>query len=482
MALTQECIVTFLLENGGKVKNSELVNNFKCQLNCSDPAEKTHNRDIFKKFVNSVAVVKQVNEVKFVVVKKRYQDFVKVGMKYSAHNSDLDDSFSSQTLSLSPTVSELSALVKYESVNISNLDIQNNNTCNSSNRNGNRLNNRADFQHTPVRMSNIGRVLRNGGSCKTSNEDPPTVIKVMNLSYDQVIKTGKTGPVFAIVAVKSPSRGDSPPARQDELNCIPTFSGLKTPVGSKFLIQMPVSLSEGDFMPLPNGPGRVGSEQSVSLWRERSQEETRAPGSPLLRRSRTCRAAEDQQGLGCVPLPPGAHRWMVTAASGLWGQIHGQLQQDSQLVTRKDFMSGYTALHWVAKSGHSEMVHTIMDVSRRTEVRVDVNARTHGGYTPLHLAALHGHAELMLLLLKLYGANANIRDNDGKKPLNYLGPGVSPELLQLLGGGAQAHGGREEEDRDMPRGINTLSRLFMQPHGTHRRKNKLLPGGVSPWD
>uniref|UniRef100_A0A8C1SM08 Sosondowah ankyrin repeat domain family member Ab n=1 Tax=Cyprinus carpio TaxID=7962 RepID=A0A8C1SM08_CYPCA len=58
---------------GGKVKNSELVSNFKGLINSSDPAEKKQNRELFKRLVNSVAVVRQVEDVKYVAVKKKFQ-------------------------------------------------------------------------------------------------------------------------------------------------------------------------------------------------------------------------------------------------------------------------------------------------------------------------------------------------------------------------------------------------------------------------
>ncbi|CAB1351985.1 unnamed protein product [Coregonus sp. 'balchen'] len=54
---------------GGRVKNSELLAHFKTFLR--DHENQTHNRQLFKKFVNSVAVVKPEEGVSYVVLRKK---------------------------------------------------------------------------------------------------------------------------------------------------------------------------------------------------------------------------------------------------------------------------------------------------------------------------------------------------------------------------------------------------------------------------
>jgi len=51
---------------------------------------------------------------------------------------------------------------------------------------------------------------------------------------------------------------------------------------------------------------------------------------------------------------------------------------------------------------------------------VNVNVRSYGGYTPLHLACQFGHQEVFDILVKAYAADANMRDNSGKKPRQYM--------------------------------------------------------------
>uniref|UniRef100_A0A4W5KBP5 Sosondowah ankyrin repeat domain family member Ab n=1 Tax=Hucho hucho TaxID=62062 RepID=A0A4W5KBP5_9TELE len=174
-----------------------------------------------------------------------------------------------------------------------------------------------------------------------------------------------------------------------------------------------------------------------------------------------------------IPLEAATHEWLVKSAAGLWGQIYSLLLQDPQLAEKKDFISGFTALHWAAKGGNTDIIRNILDISRKRGTEVDVNSRTQAGYTPLHIAVIHGHDGVITLLVRDYGASVNIRDNDGKKSYHYLEKGVSPELRELLGDPQLSQQDRcqdkqeDEEDRELPRGLNTLSRLM-----GHRKRHK----------
>nr|XP_005001318.1 ankyrin repeat domain-containing protein SOWAHA [Cavia porcellus] len=135
-----------------------------------------------------------------------------------------------------------------------------------------------------------------------------------------------------------------------------------------------------------------------------------------------------------VPLEPAEHEWLVRTASGRWShQLHGLLLRDRGLAAKRDFMSGFTALHWAAKSGDREMALQLVEVARRGGAPVDVNARSHGGYTPLHLAALHGHEDAAVLLVVRLGAQVHVRDHSGRRAYQYLRPGSSYALRRLLG-------------------------------------------------
>ncbi|XP_022607788.1 ankyrin repeat domain-containing protein SOWAHB-like [Seriola dumerili] len=450
MALTQESILSFLLEHGGKVKNTELLNSFRSQINCSDPAEKLHNRDLFKKLVNSVAVVKQIDEAKFVVVKKRYQDFVKEGVHDAPQKTQMDDSFSSPNTSFSYTSPH-----RAEAASVIHSDIENNNMSYPLNINCNYF---GDAKHMPGGSVQKRRPLsRNISSADT------TTVKVLNISGDHTSRAGKSGAVFAVISVKSPPR-NSAPAPQDGLHSqVHQHKTSDTPItlGTKVSTSSVQTLNS-------NFPACQKDESSEHQCREsRQTENMQLPGFPQVRpQNKTTKQADDAKYSESVPLEPLAHEWLVKCAAGLWSQIYALLLQDTRLAQRKDFMSGFTALHWAAKEGNCEMIHKLMDISRQRGTYININSKAHGGYTPLHIAAIHGHTEVMLLLVQRYGANVNERDNAGKKAFHYLGKGLSAEMRALLGGLQQIKYREktdEEDYREHPKGFNTISKLF-QPH------------------
>lgn len=411
MALTQESVLCFLLDRGGKVRNSELVNHFKTLINSGDSAEKQHNRELFKKLVNSVAVVRQIDGVKFVVVRKRYQDFVKD--EEVCLQAQMEQSFFSQNM----------------------------------NNNARRASSGSNYYSDE---KNCVESLQEGRPLPTADA---TTVKVLNISGDQPCRAGKSGAVFAVIAVRSPERDAGPE------------DGLLSKVHQHGNPYKPVIRVSS----LPALTSSFSSHQrNLRKETQRKQEQTEAnqtPGSPLVRPpNKTLRQAEDAKYTESVPLEPMAHEWLVNCAAGLWGQIYALLLQDTRLAQRKDFMSGFTALHWAAKDGSCEMIHKVMDVSSKRGIYVNVNSKAHGGYTPLHIAAMHGRVEVMVALVHGYGASVNERDNDGKKALHYLGKGASAEVWALLGGRQQSGVKMEgEECKEHPRGFNTISKLF-HPH------------------
>lgn len=74
--------------------------------------------------------------------------------------------------------------------------------------------------------------------------------------------------------------------------------------------------------------------------------------------------------------------------------------------------SGYTALHYAARSGCREVCQLLLDFG------ANVNACTRSGnVTPLQRAAYSGHVDVVKLLLK-HGAAVCLQDSDGKTSLH----------------------------------------------------------------
>ncbi|KAJ8415590.1 hypothetical protein AAFF_G00425700 [Aldrovandia affinis] len=170
--------------------------------------------------------------------------------------------------------------------------------------------------------------------------------------------------------------------------------------------------------------------------------------SPPLRKQRNRASAPPDVSMGKIPLAkdkshfhrvslapldPKEHDWLVKAAAGTWTNIYSLFREEPSLLTKRDFISGYTVLHWIAKHGDHRVLNTLWYGVDKAGMTIDVDIKTTCGYTPLHLAAIHGHKKLIRLLVHKYKANVAMRDSSGKKPWQYLGKSGPRDLLQLLG-------------------------------------------------
>ncbi|XP_077157229.1 ankyrin repeat domain-containing protein SOWAHB [Paroedura picta] len=134
-----------------------------------------------------------------------------------------------------------------------------------------------------------------------------------------------------------------------------------------------------------------------------------------------------------VPLEPREHAWLVKVAAGSWLQARALFLEDPHLATRKDFISGYTVLHWLAKHGNAQVLLDFVTGARQAGVALDVDVKSGCGYTPLHLAAMHGHQLVIRLLVQKLRCQIRARDSSGKRPWQYLSSSTSGEIWQLLG-------------------------------------------------
>lgn len=87
--------------------------------------------------------------------------------------------------------------------------------------------------------------------------------------------------------------------------------------------------------------------------------------------------------------------------------------------------SGYTALHYAARSGHLSICRILLDAG------IGVDVQTHGGVTALHRAAMMGHNDIVNLLLTRK-ADPSIQDSDGKNALHRAAEKCHPEVCRSL--------------------------------------------------
>ncbi|KAM9373759.1 ankyrin repeat domain-containing protein SOWAHD [Phaethornis superciliosus] len=135
-----------------------------------------------------------------------------------------------------------------------------------------------------------------------------------------------------------------------------------------------------------------------------------------------------------LALDPLEHEWLLTVAEGDVDNIIRLLDLDPSLLSRKDFVTGLTALDWLAKHGFHESFIPVISHGQEKGYPINVNIPTaSSGLTPLHLAALQGHELLIKVLVGAYGADTHCRDNKGHKAWQYLRADTSRELKELAG-------------------------------------------------
>lgn len=134
-----------------------------------------------------------------------------------------------------------------------------------------------------------------------------------------------------------------------------------------------------------------------------------------------------------VTLDPLEHEWMLCASDGEWGSLFPLLATEPSLLLRKDFITGFTCLHWAAKHGKPELIAMIINFAKQHNIPISVDARSNTGYTPLHVAAMHNHMEVVKLLVGAYGADVEIRDYSGRKACQYLTDSVSVDIRDIIG-------------------------------------------------
>uniref|UniRef100_A0A3Q3E3V1 SOWAHA-C winged helix-turn-helix domain-containing protein n=1 Tax=Hippocampus comes TaxID=109280 RepID=A0A3Q3E3V1_HIPCM len=137
-----------------------------------------------------------------------------------------------------------------------------------------------------------------------------------------------------------------------------------------------------------------------------------------------------------VPLEPREHAWLVKGASGAWPDIYSLFREDCTLLNRRDFISGFTVLHWIAKHGSST-------TATLAGLAFDINARSSCGQTPLHIAAIHGNKNMIRLLVNKFDADVKLRDTAGKKPWQYLSRSAPQDVFHLLAAPTRRDGGGE---------------------------------------
>lgn len=150
-------------------------------------------------------------------------------------------------------------------------------------------------------------------------------------------------------------------------------------------------------------------------------------------------------------LYPMEHAWMLSAVEGNYETILEFISVDPYLLTRKDFISGYSVLHWLAKRGQDETLLKLLRYAESAGIPANVNVRGSGGLTPLHVASMHRQYMVIKLLVGAFGANVDAMDYNGRRAWQYLGGDAPLEMKELLGTWDDEHscGGAQNANKNV---------------------------------
>ncbi|XP_023677415.2 ankyrin repeat domain-containing protein SOWAHA-like [Paramormyrops kingsleyae] len=504
---TQESVLQFLIERGGRVKNVELIDRFKSVFP-SDPAQRALAKEAFKAYVDNVAFVKAESGAKYVCLRKKYAASVKRTAEGADGQRNGNDG-SQSTGFHQPNPTSSSAVP----------EMPNGTKCGADSGNG------QSIKETPMAsIDSPGSVDETSPSKSTAHviqwvsspEENGLMKSVSEVNRDTVgARPGEslhgsehfTSDIHVTVS-------DSPALSMDT-----NMKGLKLDTSSSSssssdsgtLSNIPACESEdnaskggalcmdgppSDALCVPEGGQGENKEckgvpppQSMSKWqatREFQQNQLlkdtlgdgadeRVPdsaddgntpktsrrtfielmmsSSPQVRRSLALRnsgnlpvrhrdafsvrsdsdSASIDEDSGSAMLDPLEHQWMMCASDGQWDSLSRLLTCEPTLVVKKDFVTGFTCLHWAAKQGKQELLALLVNFAKQHDIPVNINARSSAGYTPLHLAAMHNHIEVVKLLVGAYDANVEARDYSGRKAAHYLGSCVSDDVRDIIG-------------------------------------------------
>ncbi|XP_050757241.1 LOW QUALITY PROTEIN: ankyrin repeat domain-containing protein SOWAHC [Gymnogyps californianus] len=382
--LRQESVVRFLAARGGRARNAELLEHFRDWLSPPEPGRRAAARHRFKELVNAVATVRQEpgTGVKYVHLRRRY----------------CAPEPPAAAAALTPGEKEAAAVVVRDSAE----------------------------RPSPPPSPQAG-----------AEEAPPPPAGEDAGSRPQ--PAGRRGepprpsPAAAGGQRKGSRRGP-PPGR-----------------GGGGGEETAVAAGPGRPPPAEEAGAAEGAPGGGAGGGRRSLREAARGGSPQLKRGAlpgggrsrggdsdsasvaSSSAEEEGSTTGAVALDPLEHAWMLSASDGRWESLEGLLSCEPALLCKRDFITGFTVLHWAAKHGRQELLATLVNFAQRHQLPVDINARTSGGHTALHIAAMHGHTEVVKLLVGAYDADVDIRDYSGRKAAQYLHQGTSGDMRSLVG-------------------------------------------------
>ncbi|KAJ8266052.1 hypothetical protein GJAV_G00125360 [Gymnothorax javanicus] len=272
----------------------------------------------------------------------------------------------------------------------------------------------------------------NGFKCDTSAEASTATIKLQS-SGDSSAKVEQSEPDTAPAAMPSPLLTSVPRYRLQRQQGTSEMSGGTFSCPSTPRKMSAQSLDKGSLTPgmrkkyLKELLSTRTGLGSIFLSSENAQ-------SSELARERTQSASDEIPNTRAFwALDPTEHAWMLSVVDANLDGIVGYLKIDSSLLTKRDFVTGFTVLHWLSKYGKHVTLLRLLKYAEKEGLSVDVNIKASGGFTPLHVAAMHGQYMVIKILVGAFCANVDAMDYNGRRAWQYLRSDASSQIRDLLG-------------------------------------------------
>ncbi|XP_071758195.2 ankyrin repeat domain-containing protein SOWAHC-like [Centroberyx gerrardi] len=489
---TQEAILDFLTERGGRVKNTDLIDHFKA-LFPDDPGRKAVIREKFKSYVDNIAFVKAESGVKFVCLKKKFRGSEKCAER---ENACVGNGPGTEPVQVCAAGGEVQQEISPGSGYGNDSKVRVPHVFPSATISADKTDEKSNYhafvcvvEEVADSSSEMGiRLSFQGGKSESKEEciqTPPEIPQIAVIEASPLpaaadgsmfalpgpIQTGTSGQVDTCVGLNprvsadrqvesesvslAVSRGSLNEADQMGVNVV---SRRRNSRGSQHrLLPGHPESDDGEDEGQSDSHSLSGSEgNSTPKGSRKHFIEAMMNSSPQVRRSMvlrnsvylssryqdltrsdsysaslvSCNLEEDGAS---VTLDPLEHEWMMCASDGVWDSLYRLLATEPSLVLKKDFVTGFTCLHWAAKHGKPELLALIINFAKQHGVPVNIDVRSSTGYTPLHLAAMHNHMEVVKLLVGAYDADVEIRDYSGKKACQYLTNSATADIRDIIG-------------------------------------------------
>ncbi|TKS67386.1 Ankyrin repeat domain-containing protein SOWAHC [Collichthys lucidus] len=409
---TEKAVQEFLMERGGRVQQMELIDHFLSVWGQNDQSKEDVDRELLARMVDNVGVVKVENGVKFVCLRAG-------GSAESVMRADTDGHDHAEC---NGNIQETVDDNNYVNGNPDNGAQTGESSTPPASLDNNKQSMNANGQPTAPSQNNKTNTAAptsgGGGEVKLRERrrrESAPVIGVPDL--DQVHHAGSHNQ--QVRGARRVSKGSQ---RAMLISCLSEDSALEglDPVGD---INTPKG-SRRNFIELMMSSSPQVRRSLINRG-SRLRDSVRSDGD-----STSLLSSTTDEDCASVTLDPLEHEWMLCASDGLWESLQPLLAVEPCLVAKRDFVTGFTCLHWAAKQGKAELFSQLLAFAKENAIPVNVNVRSSAGYTPLHLAAMHGHTQVVRVLLSDWDADPEARDYSGRRAIQYLSPPLAADLQE----------------------------------------------------